>query len=197
MTQKTAEQAVAMTQLLMEEFFNNNLDYVLNRLHSQIVWIGAAAGEYYKGYQEVRSELLKLSDIPRCILTNQEYRLIFQDALTCTVAGTYVGYTSPESKEIFSARQRVTFLWIEEGNSLKILHMHVSNPLELQEPEENFPHKAGSLTYQYMEKLLKEKSILASPLQFRGKNAEIYFFKPNEILYIESDNICSTVFTTS
>lgn len=195
MTKETAERAVTMTQNLMEQYFNKNSDLILSLLHPDVVWIGAAVGQYHYGYPEVSSELLKLTDIPRCTLTNQEYQLIFQDTKICVVAGTYIGYTLPESQEIFSARQRVTFVWIEEAASLKILHMHISNPLEFQEPDENFPHKAGSLTYKYMQKLLKEKTNPANPLQFRGKNAEIYFYKPNEIVYVEADNICCTIYT--
>lgn len=193
--QECSDEVLYLTQYVLEHFYNNELPLILPYFHRDIVWIGAADGQFLEGYDAVCGQLSRLRDIPRCFLADQEYKIIIRSRELCTVAGHYTGYTMLESREIFSAVQRVTFIWKLDESGSRILHMHVSNPLALEPQDLHFPHTLGKRTYEYMQRLIAAELGQTPPLYFHGKNAETYFFKPDEILYIEASNIYSVIHT--
>lgn len=193
MDKKWYEEAVYLTQNVIEQFYRKNFSSVFPYFHRDIVWIGAADGQFYEGRETVCRQLSALKDLPECVLMNQTYKAVCPDDTFCTVAGTYTGYTIEKSKEIFSAVQRLTFVWKREEASAKIMHMHVSNPLTLKPQDLHFPHTMGKTTYDYMQRIIESHLKQAVILRFPGKDAEIYFFKPDEILYVEASNNHSLV----
>lgn len=184
------------TQQFIADFFQKNSKAVFSQLHPDIVWIGAADNQYFRGIGPVCQYLTNVfEDLTACIIETQHYDLIYSDASLCIITGAYKGHTTPGKKEMFAASQRVTFIWKLCGSSWKIFHFHMSNPLEFQEKTEYFPHKAGQCTYEYVQSLLQKKSTLPDTLIFHGCNAESYFILPDDICYIEADNIHSIVHT--
>lgn len=189
------EETFYLTQNVIGHFYNGDLPAVFSCFHPDIVWIGAAEDQFFQGYDEVCRYLSSLTDIPECILTDHKYKTILHNNDCCTVVGQYTGYTVLESEEIFSSTQRVTFIWKLEAEKIKLLHMHMSNPLLLKPQDSHFPHTFGKQTYKYMQKLVEVQLGQTVLLNFQGKNAELYFFKPDEIIYIEANNIYSAIHT--
>lgn len=110
-----------------------------------------------------------LTDAPECIVKNDRYKVICPDDTFCTVAGYYTEYNLEKNKEMVSSVHRFTFVWKRDDLLPQILHMHISNP-----------HPP-----------------VTQDVHFQGKNAEIYFFRPDEILYIEASNNDSVIHTLS
>lgn len=192
----TACSLIQQTQRFIVDFFQKNSDAVFSQLHPDILWIGAAENQYIHGSGLVCQYLSNVfKDLTACIIEQQNYDLIHCDASLCIITGTYKGHTTPSKREMFAAKQRVTFIWMLCGKSWKVFHLHMSNPLEIQEKAEYFPHRAGQCTYEYVQNLLEKKSTLPDTLIFHGRNAESYFIIPDDICYIEADNTHSIVHT--
>lgn len=166
------DEAIRLSQFFMEQFYMRTLKNILPLLHPHVVWIGTAQQQYFQGYQEVADQMAASASAPVCHLYQPDFQLIDCDVNTCTVAGQYLAKTKPNSGEILTALLRVTFIWKLIGSACQIIHIHISNPLEYQEPDEALPHHTGSRT-----------------LTFYGRNAETFFLQPDEIYYAEALNI--------
>lgn len=166
------DEAIRLSQFFMEQFYMRTLKNILPLLHPHVVWIGTAQQQYFQGYQEVTDQMAAAASAPVCHLYQPDFQLIDCDVNTCTVAGQYLAETEPNSGEILTALLRVTFIWKLVGSACQIIHIHISNPLECQEPDEALPRHTGRST-----------------LTFYGRNAETFFLQPDEIYYAEALNI--------
>lgn len=182
-------ETLQLSARIVEQFYKRDLDSVLPLLHSDVIWIGAADSQYFQGYAAVSKQLKLLSDAPACQIRDVQFDLTVLDTSTCVVTGQYLAETNPDSGEVLAAVQRVTFIWTNAGGGLRLIHMHVSNPLEIQKKDETFPHQAGKRNYDYLQKLLKKQRCHGKPLALTGKNAETFFIQPEEIIYVEAVNI--------
>lgn len=182
-------ETIQLTRSLVEQFYGRNPGSFLPLLHPDVVWIGAADHQYFRGRENVAKQLKLLTAAPPCKIGKVTFDFMILDVSTCMVTGQYLAETVPESGEILAAIQRVTFIWKKTENTFQIIHMHVSNPLEIQNTDESFPHRAGIQTYEYLQRILKKQRILTNPLVLCGKNAETFFIQPEDILYIEAVNI--------
>ena len=92
--------------------------------------------------------------------------------------------------EILGAVQRITLIWKTEGQKFKLLHFHVSNPIESQKNNERFSHSMGTEKYEYVKKLLSQNR---SRLIAYGKHDLTYVIRNKDIVYIEAENTDSVI----
>lgn len=196
-TKKQFTETIQLSTRLIEQFYQRKLDAILPLLHPDVVWIGAADRQYYRGYDAVTEQLRRISAAPHCEIRDVSFDLTVLDTKTCAVTGQYLVETSPDSGEILAAVQRVTFIWKKTEDGFQLIHMHVSNPLEFQRTDETFPHHAGIRTYEYLQRLLKKQRPRVKPLMLCGKNSETFFIRPEDIIYVEAVNINCILHCTS
>ena len=70
----------------------------------------------------------------------------------------YTVRTKENAQMILEVNQRCTFEIIEDRGKLLIKHMHISNPYGEMQLDEYFPTKIGTQSYDYLQRLLKEKT---------------------------------------
>lgn len=181
----------------MTEHYRANHDILLQHIDKNCLWIGSCDSEYYMGRDKI-VEILKeeQGDLPPITLILKEFHCVSQDRNSCTIVGRYVGITDEASGEIFSDRQRVTFCWKEQNNELKLMHMHVSNPLQIVKENEIFPHQVSKYTGEYMERLIEERTKRMGSIYVKDTNNVNHRVQVGKIIYLEAFNNETLIHTT-
>ena len=177
-----------LTRQVIEEFFYGNPEKVLQNFHPDVTWIGAANGQCIRGAEKV-SQYISHMELPRCEVFQKEYQVVAHSDDMYVVAGWMeIGASQGESGKL-SVVQRITFIWKKEEDRLKLLHFHVSNPVEFQENSEYFLRPAGKGTFEYVKKLYSQKRRLIAC----GKHDQTYVLWNKDIIYIEAENTNSVI----
>ena len=177
-----------LTRQVIEEFFYGNPEKVLQNFHPDVTWIGAANGQCIRGAEKV-SQYISHMELPRCEVFQKEYQVVAHSDDMYVVAGWMeIGASQGESGKL-SVVQRITFIWKKEEDRLKLLHFHVSNPVEFQENSEYFLRPAGKGTFEYVKKLYSQKRRLIAC----GKHDQTYVLWNKDIVYIEAENTNSVI----
>lgn len=160
MDRKLLQQAVELTEQIMTTYYYQRDIYaVLDRMAPDATWIGP--GEREKKY--VLSDIKKYFELGRdsilsCEVANPDLRAIELDNNNCIVTGSMTIRTLPGSELVLEVDQRVSFTFRYRNNNFEVVHMHISNPYGEMGREEYFPHKMSSQSYQYLQRLLNEKT---------------------------------------
>lgn len=177
-----------LTRQVIEEFFYGNPEKILQNFHPDVTWIGAANGQCIRGAEKV-SQYISHMELPRCEVFQKEYQVVAHSDDMYVVAGWMeIGVSQGESGKL-SVVQRITFIWKKEEDRLKLLHFHVSNPVEFQENSEYFLRPAGKGTFEYVKKLYSQKRRLIAC----GKHDQTYVLWNKDIVYIEAENTNSVI----
>lgn len=191
MIKKYRLEAVALTQYILEQYWQGNLMPLVSHMHEDILWIGSMDEEYVHGKEDMIKRIKENnSEMPLVYLDNQEYEIVQNEGNTCVVAGRYRAYTKPESGMLLSEKQRVTFVWNKEKaddeEKLWIKHIHLSNVLHIQSEEERFPTRAGRENYEYVQRIMAERSA-DEVITVKDENLAKRVINYSDIMYIISD----------
>ena len=196
MQKGNVREAILNTQNCLIKYWQKEYQYAIDKLGEEITWIGALQEEFMVEKSLVIEDIKQTSlSNPSCHLLQQEFWCISEDRKTCTIVGRYLVTTDGASGELIQEQQRATFIWKEQEEGLKIIHMHISSPLGYLEPGEQFPHKIGRTTYQYLQDMLAKQKGMMKNIEVREKSGHIRFISMAEIEYAEAMNH-DTVITT-
>ena len=135
------------------------IEKVTERFTDDFCWIGAGEVEYFTRAEEAVSYMSERAPLaPSCEVFEEEYSLINVKERSCTVMGRYRVRTDPSSGMVLEEHQRCSYELVDAGGSLRICHVHVSNPYQAMKSESYFPFEAGSHNYDYLQQLLREKT---------------------------------------
>lgn len=148
-------------ELMRAHYCDHDLDKVLSSFHETFTWIGAGEDQISYDYETVKAFFLRTyaeNAVPDCIITDEDYRLVSWDEHSCLVAGRCWIATKPETGYVIRAHQRVTFSYKVVDGELKTTLIHISNPYTDMRGGEDFPEQIGRQSYDYLQRLLAEKS---------------------------------------
>lgn len=135
------------------------IDRVVERFAGDFSWIGAGEIEFSTDSAGIVSYLVERAPLaPPCDVSEEEFHLVNVTDRTCTVMGRYRVRTGAESGMVLEEHQRCSYELVDDGGSLKIRHVHVSNPYQAMKDEPYFPFEAGTQSYEYLQQLLREKT---------------------------------------
>lgn len=187
MKKELVDKCMQLTSETMERYFHGDVRFVAEHLNRNCIWIGARTDEFYQGKSEILNVLNQdQPNLPDIQLTSQHYFCAVHDTHTCTIAGSYIGVTSPDTGEIFRQMQRVSFIWKQEKEQLFIIHMHVSNPLNILEEGENFPHAVGRYTKDYLDMLISRDVEKNDVIRVKDQKNIHHIINISNIIYCES-----------
>ncbi len=191
MIKKYRRLVIELTQYILEQYWQKNPEPLMNHMHDEALWIGSMDEEYIHGKKLMEKRIYENSnEMPHVYLDNQEYEAVQNEGNTCVVAGRYRAYTKPDSGMLLSEKQRVTFVWekIKIGNEEKffIKHIHLSNILHIQSEDERFPTKAGKENYEYVKRIMAERSV-NDVVTVKDENLVNRVINYSDIMYIVSD----------
>ncbi len=191
MIKKYIAQALEATRECLAQYWQQNHKYTESFLLSGSSWIGARLEEFRINGEQVRLDLEEdARGIVPCHLLQQQFHCVYHGSNFCIIAGKYLVTSDPDTKELLQEWQRCTFVWVLENRSLRLVHMHISNPIRFIEPGELFPHIVGQGTYQYFHEMLAKSNaadILGSEsLQIKDDSNQIHFILLSDIEYAEA-----------
>ena len=148
-------------EIMRAHYCEHDLDKILPLFHETLTWIGAGEDQICYDYETIKDFFLRTyaeKAVPDCIITDENYRLVSWDEHSCLVAGRCWIATKPETGYVLRAHQRVTFSYKLVDGELKITLIHISNPYADMQEGEDFPAQIGRQSYEYLQRLLVEKS---------------------------------------
>lgn len=156
MLEAKKQKALYLSSEIIRQFCRGNNGPLFRHIHEDVLWIGSFGGEVLKGRSAVRAYMKKKSrEMPPLFLENEQFDLCGSDASSCTVAGTMIAHTMPDSGTIFAENLRITVVWQQTGQKLSIIHIHDSGRLRTIR-ESRLPVRTGALTHSYIEKAIEE-----------------------------------------
>lgn len=145
--------------ILMSFYVNRDIDEVLRYLSKDITWIGPGEQEFLTSFNEIKDYFYAgQNEIPSCDMNNETFEVVSEDKYRCMVVGKYTIRTKENDQMVLEVCQRCTFEIIENNGQLLVKHMHISNPYGEMQVDEFFPNKIGAQSYDYLQRLLKEKT---------------------------------------
>ena len=181
------QDAVELTRMIMRKHYERDLDFVIEQMAEDIMWIGPIKSQFINGLDNFKKILEIEQGIPFQI-KGDVYELVGENEKGCVVSGKYTVYNEGVQNYIMLAEQRCTFVYRRQEGRLLAIHIHVSNTADnlLIGDEKYFPFKAGRENYEYMQKLIQEKISKEKKVCFKGLDKEEYFVDINQIIYIEA-----------
>lgn len=196
MTKEGKTKVINLTQYILEKYWKKDYEPLLEYVDDNIMWIGSLDEEYMHGRKEMQERIEKnCDDMVLVSLKNQEYEVVSDDADSCIVVGRYTACTDPDSGVLLCEKQRVTFVWKKKNELFKIMHIHLSNILHIQDRDENFPIRAGKEAYLYMQMMMKEKNE-GKRINVKSCDGITWFLKYSEIRYMEAERNYSIIYCT-
>lgn len=148
-------------EIMRAHYCEHDLDKILPLFHETLTWIGAGEDQICYDCETIKDFFLRTyaeKAVPDCIITDEDYRLVSWDEHSCLVAGRCWIATKPETGYVLRAHQRVTFSYKLVDGELKITLIHISNPYADMREGEDFPEQIGRQSYEYLQRLLVEKT---------------------------------------
>lgn len=148
-------------EIMRAHYCEHDLDKILPLFHETLTWIGAGEEQICYDYKMIKDFFIRTyaeKAVPDCIITDEDYRLVSWDEHSCLVAGRCWIATKPETGYVIRAHQRVTFSYKLVDGELKITLIHISNPYTDMREGEDFPEQIGRQSYEYLQRLLVEKT---------------------------------------
>lgn len=140
---------VALTSEIMHRHYVRDEAFVWDQITENVMWIGPLRAQFVCGLNKVK-ELLALERDVTFTMEQEEYMVPYEDGQSCVVAGRYYVTSDPHTMLFIRCHQRVSFFYHLFGECLKIVHMHLSHPYEVTDPDEYFPFRFGKEAYEYI-----------------------------------------------
>ena len=148
-------------EIMRAHYCDHDIDKVISSFHETLTWIGAGEEQISYDHEAIKAFFLRTyaeNTVPDCIITDEDYRLVSWDEHSCLVAGRCWIATKPETGYVIRAHQRVTFSYKLVDGELKTTLIHISNPYMDMREGEDFPKQIGKQSYEYLQRLLAEKT---------------------------------------
>ncbi|MCD7984860.1 MAG: diguanylate cyclase [Desulfovibrio sp.] len=140
---------VALTSEIMNRHYVRDEDFVWDQLVENVMWIGPLPSQIVTGLDKVKALLAQERDVT-FTMEQEEYFVPYESEDSCVVSGCYYVTSDPETKLFIRCHQRVSFFYRLFGDRLKVVHMHLSHPYEVTDPDEYFPFRFGKEAYEYI-----------------------------------------------
>lgn len=139
-----------LTSEIMCRHYRRDWDFVWDQMAEDVMWIGPLRPQFTNGLRGLQ-EVLECEKGFTFTMEREHYQVVWEDDVSCVVSGFYHVMSDPGQDFFLRTLQRISFFYRLCGDRLKIVHMHVSHPYEVMEPDEVFPLRFGKDVYEYVE----------------------------------------------
>lgn len=155
----TCSLVLIVKNVLHSFYCDRDIEKTLYYLSKRIIWIGPGEKDVRNGYENLKEYFVKGMDyMPHCEIVDEEINIVFQTDRDCLATGSYVIRSNKDSGMLIEGQQRFSMLMQSEDGIFKVLHTHISAPYQNMEGDEYFPITQGTKNYEYMQRLLSEKT---------------------------------------
>lgn len=107
MIKKYCKKFLELTQYILEQYWQRNLEPLLSHIDDDILWIGSMDEEYLHGKQAMMKRIKENNnEMPLVYLDNQKYEIV-QNTGRCCVLQVDIGHLQNQNRECCSQRNNV------------------------------------------------------------------------------------------
>ena len=162
------EEAIEIADAVIHGFYEKTVhprDFGSWLCKDNYSWIGACEGEVYLSYQDAvqaYSHQRDMQIVPKMEVGKIKYA-VFPITHLVLVLICVVPLTMETPKTLLTENQRVTMIFKKVGDSLKITHIHASNPWALMPDPKVFPVATSRANYELFHQRLAEAKFTDYP----------------------------------
>ena len=190
-----AETALAASREFVHRFWNADVRGCKAMLAPELVWIGAGEGQLGQGTESfcaMHAELVGESS--RVILMNEEYRAIpSSGSRTVAVACQYVSYTDLFLSSLSALHQRVTLIWRARPEGMRLVHCHLSSPLDRPSAGATLSTAALSGARVCLSRLSEQAGDVCA---MRDVDGGLHYLRLPDVMYLEARKQSTVVHCT-
>lgn len=164
-------QLTNLTHSMIKAYYTGMSTFILERLHSDIVWINNLESQCLYGYYCVSDSLFKTPRPPQCHISFGHSHLMPLTENTWIVSCEY----RTASQGLETGSMCSTFIWKDCYYQTKLVYVHMSPSCAISPLTEKSPEI----------------------LMVQDRHAQVYRFRPGDILYIEACDVRSRFCCTS
>ncbi len=190
------QQVAKLTSDLMHKYYcENDVQFVIEQMDNDIMWLGAGEYEYLTGFKDVSNIFRKFAgQVPKCNISDEEYNVIQMSPKSYLCTGRMWIATDESTQISLRVHQRITTAFRQYDEYIKCCHIHISNPyVELAEEDIGFPNKMAKQSYDYLQeqierqkKKILEQTLVLEKMSYQDTLTGLYNRnKFNEILDVE------------
>lgn len=198
----TAKNVIQLTDFIVTNFYQRNIDAIYPFISPDFVWIGAWDYQFVTGRESFLATIDAESKAPPAILTDREYHLLAHERHLWIIYGRYTATVVPEDSPALTARTRNTYVWKQQGDKLILLHIHGSNAQDIPLDAGNRLHQADIRRFKdwfsYLNAVrlsLQAETSSSRSIHIRGTDGSLSFLQPCEIRYISSNKNLRYIYT--
>jgi DNA-binding CsgD family transcriptional regulator len=162
-TERLKAKAVQLARQRFHDFYEKKIhprEFASYLADENFSWVGAAPGEVYLSQRDALtafSHQRDMKEVPLIHVGKGKFTVFAVTEDVYIVVCEVPLSTDPKSGLLIAEKQRCTMVFVAEGEAMKIVHIHTSNPWTLMQKEARFPRTAGRANYEYMHQLAAEK----------------------------------------
>lgn len=174
----------------MRNHYDRNMDEVFQYMTKDVVWIGPLDFQWANSAEQMKEILIPEYGL-RCIMTDEEYALAAKNKDMWVTYGRYTVSTNDKANIFVQLKCRFTFVWKKIENSLKIVHLHVSQSYDYPRGRKT-TYKQGQNPFEYVAHIIENTSN-EEKLSFRDIQGRLHYLRESEIIYVVADNLCCKI----
>ncbi len=192
------EAAVSASREFVHCFWNADDKGCKQMLADDFVWIGTQADEFGAGGESfAQMHERMVGQDSRVMLMNEEYRAIPSGGTrTVVVVCQYRGFTGFVLNASAGLRQRVTFVWRARPEGLRLVHLHLSQPVADVAADAQAGGQAPSFSASRYAMGLLERGA-DEPVEIRDVDSGMHFVRPTDVLYLEARRQSTVIHCTT
>ncbi|MDO5134688.1 MAG: LytTR family transcriptional regulator [Eubacteriales bacterium] len=193
----TTNEVLNLTKDALHLYFQQDLDTFSQLLDEEFVWIGSYDFHYTSG-KDVFLHVSRMEpEKPPARITQEEYHLLVHSGYLWVVYGRFAALAWQEGEVPDHRRMRITLVWRQEKNDLRLLHVNCSPsadaPMDFI-PSIRTPSEEEIQWYQYIRQAAGGEGEGAL---IRDLEGSIHCLTPEEILYVNTRDKTSAICTRS
>ena len=162
---------ITLSRSIISRLYTGMPADILPWLHNDIIWTDTASSRYFYGYYQVVNFLLHYPDVQERVVRHLQYHSRNLENGTCVITGKYKVMQKEADRSGTCMSYQISLIWTSSHDCPRLVHLHIS--------------------------VAAPQAPYAEFLSFHGKKAETYRVLPEEILYIEAENVNCTIHTTA
>lgn len=161
---------ISLSRSMIDQLYASDPASLLAWLHQDIIWTDTTTSHCFYGYYQVANFLSYTMERKKHEVRHLQYHIRNLENGTYIITGKYKAIQKEADRFGVCMSYQVSLVWTSIRDCPRLVHLHIS---------------------------LASPQTMACFLSLHGKKAETYRLLPEEILYIEAENVNCTVHTTS
>ena len=145
-------------EILVQYFCDSDVEFLISTFADDIVWLGAGEMQKAEGKEAVAACFLAgKEDLMPCDMFNEVYEVRDLGGGSYLCEGISELRSRGGTQMLLRVQQRITFIFQEQQDGLKTIHIHNSVPFKAIQEGELFPVEAAREEYRKLESVLRKK----------------------------------------